>query len=868
MSAIKLEVEKRAQAKIDTALCVNCGTCRTLCPTEAIIEHQRLICHICPNCEGVCNFDKGWDQIKFHFESREYAKEIACSIGCPIGIIPEGYVNLVAQDDIDGAYKLIKDKNPLSTICASICSHPCQDQCKRGTLMDEPIKIRALKKYVMENARHPKQRFRMKYDKRIAVVGGGPAGITAAFDLAKLGYPVTIFEKDGTLGGAMNWGVPGFRLDKKMMREEIDELIDGGVRVVTGTKITDLQALLKEGYAAVIVAIGSSEGRKLGIPGADAGMVYDAVEVMRAFNSGSSVKLGQNAVVIGAGSVALDTARSLMRAGVHAECYCVEDREHITAPAEEVEDALSEGIAVTAAASPVAVKTKNGTVCGITFRKVLELNTAGGRFEIVTQDGSDFDVACDTVVFATGQKTDAAGMGLKTLPNGKIEVRDNGMTSQEKIFACGDATGRSVNVITAMADGRKAALAADNMIWNRELKSRVEHELHTSPESEILYPVRFERIMPVAVRKIRSGAPGTPPEKPVVDVHTLFAEIPAERKVGKVAVVGAGITGLRKAIAYRDAGNDVTVFERYFSPGGSLRYLYSQKYVDKELLAKVIDEKIQGIKVNYGSTVGIHPRLNVLLREYDKVVLAIGNDVGAFPDVPGAQGESCFRSIDLMRELANGEHEKFLHDNIVVCGSGSHAVDTARAIRALGKKVTLVSPEDAAHKKAGDREYALLKKEGIDVHFGAALKAVVSDFIYVSGADFQKADGTVLHLACDGLVYADVFRADDYLLQTKNGLVVTDGQANFGNVEICYDTAPEEIRPAEEYTFVPSDIPRAAAPAFIDSEATFTREEAVREARRCMKCGYEESLSDKCIGCGICAANCPVNAITMIRAEG
>jgi len=860
MSQKSLNIEKRAQAKVDTKLCINCGTCRMLCPTEAIIEHQRLICHICPNCEGVCNYDKGWDQIKFHFESREYAAELACSIGCPIGIIPEGYVNLVAQDDVQGAYRLIKEKNPLSTICASICSHPCQDVCKRGTLMDEPIKIRALKKYVMENAQPIEQRFHIKYDKRIAVVGGGPAGITAAFDLAKKGYPVTIFEKDNKLGGAMNWGVPDFRLNKDMMQDEIRSLIDGGVSVVCGREIQNVSALLDEGFAAVILAVGASVGKKVRIPGTDHPMVYDAVEVMRAFNAGSSVALGKKAVVIGAGSVALDTARSLIRRGVKADCYY---RKHLNAPKEEVEDALSEGITITGAASPADIQTKDGKIIGMTFQKLLDLN--GDKATV--QEGSDFFVDCDMVVFAAGQYTDAERLGVQTNAKGKISVNDEHQTNIDMVFACGDGTGESSTVITAMAAGRKAALAVDNRIWGRKLVSRVEHQLHTSPESEILYPVRFERIMPVPVRQNRVGAVKVEPPAPILDAEKLFADLPKAEKVGKVAVVGGGLTGLRKAIAYRDAGNEVTIFERFFSLGGALRYLYSDRYCDKALLQSVIQKHISGIEVQYGATVGSSVKLSALLKKFDRVVLAIGSDVGAHEAVPNAQGESCFTSVDLMREIANGEHEKFLHENLIVYGSGSHAVDTARTIRALGKKVTLVSPEDEAHRLATEREFALLKQENIDVHYGAILTDLVSDFIYVSAANFRTGDGKTLQLACDGVIYAASFRPDSYLLTERNGLRIADGKANFDKVELCFGPCVPERTEPTAYSFVPGDEAAAPVLGLIENEATFTKEEAMLEARRCMKCGYEQSRSTKCIGCGLCAANCPVNAITMVSAD-
>lgn len=852
------EINKEVQAVVDTNLCINCGRCRNVCPTGAMEEHQRLICHICPNCEGVCNFDLGWDKIKFHEESRKYATEIACSIGCPLGIQPEGYVNLVAQDDIDGAYQLIHEKNPLSSVCSYICSHPCQDKCKRGTLMDEPIKIRALKKYVMENANHPKTRFRIKYDKRIAIVGGGPAGITAAYDLAKKGYPVTIFEKDSKLGGAMNWGVPDFRLDKKMMDSEINELIDAGIDVEYNTKIEDPSILIDEGYEAVIIAIGASIGKKLKIENSEKPLVYDAVTIMTAFNSNKDIPLGQNAIVIGAGSVALDTARSLARKGVKARCYCVEDKDHITAPKEEVEDALSEGIEINTALSPKKINVKDGKVVGITFLKVSKTEMKDKRLNIETEDGTDFDVDCDMVIFATGQGVNTDNMNIELLPNGRIKVDKNLRTSKKKIFACGDCAGKSVNVITAMASGRDAALEVDNMIWNRKLKLRVEHELHESPDSEIIYPVRLEKIMPVKVEKIRDKEQKEL-ESPIIDAKTSFENIEQSEHYGKCAVIGGGIDGIRKAISLRNAGNDVTIYERNYSLGGAYRYLYSDMFINKDELKEAIDNNIKGINVKLDRTVGTNPKLKDLKDGFDYIYLSVGENKGIKPNLENAESESCFDLITIQRKIANEEQEKWIRNNIIVIGSNSMAIDSARIIKKLGKEVKIVSKGKF---EGTQRELEILKNSGIDVYEGLELSKIDSDFIYVKNVTFKKNNGEEITFECDGLIYGDKFERDTYLLEHNDKLKINDdGTTNYKNIFIKnISNKNEEFA---EFNIIKANETSQEEKSFILEERTFTKKEAIKEAKRCMKCGYQYSVPEKCIGCGACYRVCPVNAITL-----
>jgi heterodisulfide reductase subunit A len=509
--------QREAVAGIDAKLCINCGTCRRTCPTEAISEYQRVICRYCPDCAGGPQM--------FYDEATIYAGEHACSIACPLGTIPEGYVNKIAEGKFEEAYELIAELNPLPGVCGRICNHPCMDDCKRGLLIDEPVNIRGLKRFVTDRVSPRLKPFIQKYDTRIAVIGAGPAGIMAAFDLSKKGYKVTIFEAGPEPGGMMNTGIPAFRLDKAVLRAEIAALEEAGIEIVYNAKIgknPTIDDLFKEKYAAVVLAVGATRGMVLPIEGATADTVYDAVSLMTRINKGVPQTItGHNrpidygrVVIIGGGSVALDTARALLRRGAtSATCVCIEDDETMPAMPAEIEDARKEGVQFVTCSAPTRILTEWTTVKGVEFRKVSEINCdPHGRMNPVTIEGTEFTLDAETVVFATGQKPDlrfiADGAGLRLNEAGLPEHdRETLMTNREGLFVAGDMVTGKGSVIDALASGRKAALAVDNMLQGRGLSQRVEHTLTPADSSEKIFPAMLEELEPQAMpeRKDRDG---------------------------------------------------------------------------------------------------------------------------------------------------------------------------------------------------------------------------------------------------------------------------------------------------------------------------------------------------------------------------
>lgn len=505
------EMSRTAVAAIDSKLCINCGICRRSCPTEAIAEYQRAICRYCPDCANGPEM--------FYDETIEYASLHSCSIACPLGTIPEGYVNKIAEGKFDDAYDLISELNPLPGICGRICNHPCMDDCKRGLLIDEPINIRGLKRFVTDRVSPRIKPFIPKYDLKVAIVGAGPAGITAAFDLSKKGYKVTIFEAGPEPGGMMNVGIPAFRLDKNVLKSEISALEEAGIEIIYNAKIgknPTIDDLFNEKFAAVLLAIGATKGMIIPIEGSTADTVYDAVSLMRRINKDiPQTRTGSNrvieygkVVVIGGGSVALDTARALLRKGAtSATCVCVEKDTTMPAMPSEIEEANEEGVKFVTCSAPVRIKTEWTTVKGVEFKKVSEIKCdINGRIKPITIEGTEFTLDADTVVFATGQKPDL-DMFIK---NTELELNKTGllnydsetfMTSKDGVFVAGDMITGKGSVIDAMASGRRAASAIDNMLQGRKLNQRVEHTLTTADSREKIFPAMLEKLDPQIMPK-------------------------------------------------------------------------------------------------------------------------------------------------------------------------------------------------------------------------------------------------------------------------------------------------------------------------------------------------------------------------------
>jgi NADPH-dependent glutamate synthase beta subunit-like oxidoreductase/NAD-dependent dihydropyrimidine dehydrogenase PreA subunit len=388
-----------------------------------------------------------------------------CQEACPAGTDAGRYVGLIAQGRYDEAYAVAAEVNPFPSVCGWICTAPCESACRRGTL-DEPIAIRRLKRFAAEAGKLPPVAPPKKRRKEnVAIVGGGPAGMSAAYYLARLGYGVTVFEAMPVPGGMMAIGIPEYRLPRTVIREEIDRIVGLGVELkldsAMGRDFT--LADLESKYSAIFLATGASRSRKLGVPGDDLPGVVPATLFLKQVNLGEKPVMAGAVVVVGGGSTAMDAARSALRSGASAVTILYRrGRAEMPAQAEEVEAAEHEGIKVLLEAAVTEVKANGKGVTSVTY--VSQRPTGkfeGGRALYESIPGSDRAIDADTVLVAVGEEPDPsilpAGAGIATSGFSGI-VADAGMaTSRKGVFAGGDVVSGAKTIIHAVGAGRRAA---------------------------------------------------------------------------------------------------------------------------------------------------------------------------------------------------------------------------------------------------------------------------------------------------------------------------------------------------------------------------------------------------------------------------
>ncbi|MEW5901250.1 MAG: NADH-ubiquinone oxidoreductase-F iron-sulfur binding region domain-containing protein, partial [Acidobacteriota bacterium] len=406
-----------------------------------------------------------------------------CQYACPISQEASVYIALIAQGRFEEAYQIIAKDNPLPSICGRACSHPCEGVCRAGETGD-PIAIRALKRFVTDWAKEkgvrPKLEARPQTREKVAVVGAGPAGLTAAYYLALRGYRPTVFESLRVAGGWLAKGIPDHRLPKDILNRDIENIRNAGVIIKTGVilgKDITIDGFLADGFKAVFVATGAHKSLRLRIEGEDAEGVIQGTELLKAINLGGKVKLGARVGIVGGGNAAIDAARVAVR---DKNCQKVtilyrRTRKEMPAFAEEIESAIEEGVDIQFLVAPVRVLTKNGTVCGVEcIRMELGEVDASGRRSPNPIKGSEFTIALDTLIPAIGERPDTSFFserdGLSISQRGGLEVDPSSLTtSREGIFAGGDAVTGPATVIQAMAAGKLAAEMIARYIEGKDL---------------------------------------------------------------------------------------------------------------------------------------------------------------------------------------------------------------------------------------------------------------------------------------------------------------------------------------------------------------------------------------------------------------
>jgi NADH-quinone oxidoreductase subunit F len=408
-----------------------------------------------------------------------------CQHTCPVGLNVYGYIALIKEGRPADAYKLMSQRLPLPMTVGRVCPHPCESKCRRGQV-DEPISIRHLKRYAADFAYEHNLSYipEIKGNKaeKVAVIGAGPAGLSAAWDLAVEGYKVTIFEALPVAGGMLAIGIPEYRLPKDILNKEIENIKKLGIQIKLNSPVNDIDALFKDGFKAVFIGIGAHKGDKMGIPGEDLAGVYDAIDFLRNVNLGKAVQVGKKVAVVGGGNSAIDAARVALRKGAQ-EVHIVYRREKVDMPAEaeEIAAAEEEGIKLHVLAAPVKVTGKDGKVAAIECSRMAlgDFDKSGRRSPKPIQ-GSEYTIEVDMLIEAIGQRPDTSSMkfGAAKIGKGGTLVADKRTlaTEQKGVFVGGDAFTGPFTVIEAIASGQRAASSIKRYLNGKDLGPRVDRQ--------------------------------------------------------------------------------------------------------------------------------------------------------------------------------------------------------------------------------------------------------------------------------------------------------------------------------------------------------------------------------------------------------
>ena len=482
-------------AKVESENCVACGRCVEGCPAGAVKLGQKL----CTK-DGPITYprqelpdDHEWGPEKWAIDYRDknrvncYETGTApCKTACPAHIAVQGYLKLAAQGKYKEALQLIKRDNPFPAVCGRICNRRCEDACTRGTI-DQAVAIDEVKRFIAQQDLNAETRFVPEkvipkvdgeFEEKIAIIGGGPAGLSCAYYLAEKGYRPTVFEKEKQPGGMLMHGIPEFRLEKDVIEAEIDVLRALGVEFHCGVEVgrdVTIPELREQGYKGFYVAIGLQSGGKLGVPGEDAEGVKAGIELMREVNLEGKKSLSGRVVVIGGGNIGADVARTALRCGAEkVSLYCLEDYDSMPMGVEDRTECEEDGIEIHAGWGQTEILAENGKCSGIRFRKCLSVRNAEGRFAPTFDDNTTEEVPCDMVLYCIGQKVDWKGL----LTGTAVELNPNGtakadpvtyQTAEPDLFVGGDVYTGQKFAIDAIAAGKQGAVSLHRWVQDATL---------------------------------------------------------------------------------------------------------------------------------------------------------------------------------------------------------------------------------------------------------------------------------------------------------------------------------------------------------------------------------------------------------------
>ncbi len=511
---------------IQVSQCIGCQVCAQECPTNAITIESSVreltyarrgpVTHLPPeqgwqpldaytrafpeepgetpygdgHAWHVAERQSTWQSWRTWLGERKEDLRAPCQAACPVGTNAGLYVSLIAQGRYDEALQVASEPNPFPSICGRVCTAPCEDVCRRGEF-DLPIAIRDLKRFAMDRGKPRKRKIippKHWYVERVAIVGAGPTGLSAAYYLARRGYRVTVFDAMPVAGGMMAIGIPDYRLPREELSRDIEAMIDLGVEIHLNTAIGRDVSLddLQRDYDAVLLAVGAQRSQRLGVPGEDHEGVIPATTFLKDFNLNPDAKIEGVVAVVGGGSTAMDAARSALRAGA-SKVHILYRRSRVEMPAqaEEVRAALEEGIELHELVAPVQILSKEGRTSGIRCQRMaLSEPDEKGRRKPVPVLGTEFDIPIDIVLIAIGEAPDPSflpeGTSVGVAPWGGLLINPESLaTGAPGVFAAGDVTYGPKSIIHAAAHGRQAARSIHAYLGHLALR-----QVNEMPEGE------------------------------------------------------------------------------------------------------------------------------------------------------------------------------------------------------------------------------------------------------------------------------------------------------------------------------------------------------------------------------------------------